>query len=123
MRGYGLPGSMSSAVAPRDLRIEALEAWTRNYAPLSGTPDEFLDADGHSRPHWRHMLLALAAFDPNEMQQRFAAADRRIRNRGLSYRVPGEKDERVWPISHMPLLITEFEWRESRKVSPNERSC
>ena len=46
------------------------------------------------------------------MQQRFAAADRRIRNRGLSYRVAGEKDERVWPISRMPLLITEAEWRQ-----------
>ena len=57
------------------------------------------------------MLLTLAAFDPSDMQQQFAVADRRIRNRGLSYRVPGEKDERVWPISHMPLLITEFEWR------------
>ena len=55
--------------------------------------------------------MTLAAFDPSDMQQRFAVADRRIRNRGLSYRVPGEKDERVWPISHMPLLITEFEWR------------
>src|SRR5208337_1729960 len=43
--------------------------------------------------------------------QSFATADRRIRNRGLSYRVAGEKDERVWPISRMPLLLTEAEWR------------
>jgi uncharacterized circularly permuted ATP-grasp superfamily protein/uncharacterized alpha-E superfamily protein len=57
------------------------------------------------------MLSAFAAFDPNEMRQRFAAADRRIRNRGLSYRVAGEKDERVWPIGRVPLLITEAEWR------------
>ncbi len=57
------------------------------------------------------MLSALAAFEPNEILQRFAAADRRIRKRGLSYRVAGEKDERVWPVSRMPLLITEFEWR------------
>jgi uncharacterized circularly permuted ATP-grasp superfamily protein/uncharacterized alpha-E superfamily protein len=57
------------------------------------------------------MLAALASFEPSDMQQRFAAADRRIRNRGLSYRVAGEKDERVWPISRMPLLIAELEWR------------
>ena len=63
------------------------------------------------RPHWRHLLSTLATFEPSDMQQRFAAADRRIRNRGLSYRVAGEKDERVWPISRMPLLITELEWR------------
>lgn len=109
--GCVLPGQMSSFASSGTFGSRRLEAWTRNYTPLSGTPDEFLDADGRSRPHWRHMLLTLAALDPSEMQQRFASADRRIRNRGLSYRVPGEKDERVWPISHMPLLITEFEWR------------
>ncbi len=58
------------------------------------------------------MLAAFAAFDQNDMRQRFAAADRRIRNRGVSYRVAGEKDERDWPIGRMPLLITEAEWRQ-----------
>jgi uncharacterized circularly permuted ATP-grasp superfamily protein/uncharacterized alpha-E superfamily protein len=57
------------------------------------------------------MLSALAEYEPDEIQQSFATADRRIRNRGLSYRVAGEEDERVWPISRMPLLITEHEWR------------
>ncbi|HTR15131.1 MAG TPA: circularly permuted type 2 ATP-grasp protein [Roseiarcus sp.] len=61
------------------------------------------------------MLSALADCGPSELQQRFAAADRRIRNRGLSYRVAGEKDERVWPISRMPLLIPESEWRRIAK--------
>ncbi len=57
------------------------------------------------------MLSALAEYEPNEIQQSFATADRRIRNRGLSYRVAGEENERVWPISRMPLLLTEEEWR------------
>ncbi|MBV8662288.1 MAG: circularly permuted type 2 ATP-grasp protein, partial [Hyphomicrobiales bacterium] len=46
-----------------------------------------------------------------EIAQRFAAADRRIRNRGMSYRVQGETSERVWPLSRMPLVIPEAEWR------------
>ena len=79
--------------------------------PFPGIPDEFMDEDGRTREHWRQLLSTLASYRPDEMQQRFAAADRRIRNRGLSYRVAGEKDERVWPISRMPLLITEVEWR------------
>lgn len=58
------------------------------------------------------MLSALAEYEPDEVQQSFVTADRRIRNRGLSYRVAGEKDERVWPISRMPLLLTEEEWRK-----------
>ena len=95
-----------------DRASRRLDDWTRNYTPLPGIPDEFVDSEGRSRVHWRRTLAAFAAFDGNEMQQRFAAADRRIRNRGLSYRVAGEKDERVWPIGRMPLLITEAEWRQ-----------
>ena len=71
-----------------------------------------MDPDGRPRRHWLRVLSTLAAYEPSELQQRFAAADKRIRNRGLSYRVVGEKDERVWPIGRMPLLITEFEWRQ-----------
>jgi len=108
-------GRTSPAVAAKDFGAKRLEAWTSGYVPLSGIPDEFMDADGRSRPHWRQLLSTLAGYEPGEMQQRFAAADRRIRNRGLSYRVAGEKDERVWPISRMPLLIPEDEWRQVAK--------
>ena len=106
-----MPGRFTTVVASDDRASKRLDAWTRGYAPLPGIPDEFIDADGRNRPHWQRMLTAFAAFDPGEMRQRFAAADRRIRNRGLSYRVAGEKDERDWPIGRMPLLITEAEWR------------
>ena len=106
-----MPGRISSAVDNKTSGSERFEAWTRNYAPLAGIPDEFMDVNGLTRPHWRRMLSALAEYEPNEIQQSFATADRRIRNRGLSYRVAGEKDERVWPISRMPLLLTEEEWR------------
>ena len=109
--GARLPGRFFSAVADKTSGLERFEAWTRDYAPLPGIPDEFIDPHGLSRPHWRRMLSALAEYEPNEIQQSFATADRRIRNRGLSYRVAGEKDERVWPISRMPLLLTEEEWR------------
>ncbi|WP_342634541.1 circularly permuted type 2 ATP-grasp protein [Roseiarcus fermentans] len=106
-----MPGRSNTAVVSDDRALMRLEAWTKAYAPLPGIPDEFVDADGRSRPHWRRMLAAFAAFDQSELRQRFAAADRRIRNRGLSYRVVGEKDERVWPMGRLPLLITEAEWR------------
>ena len=103
---------MSTAVAAKDSAAERLEAWTGGYQPLAGIPDEFMDGEGRCRPHWRRVLSALAVFGPAEMRQRFSAADRRIRSRGLSYRVAGEKHERVWPISLMPLLVAEAEWRE-----------
>ena len=70
-----------------------------------------MDEHRQMRSHWRNLLFTLAKHAPDEIQQRFAAADRRIRYRGLSYRVAGEKDERIWPIGRMPLLITDVEWR------------
>ena len=109
--GAGLARRIPSTAADKTSGSERLKAWTRGYFPLPGTPDEFMDVDGHARPYWLHMLAALAGYEPNEVQQSFATADRRIRNRGLSYRVAGEENERVWPISRMPLLITEQEWR------------
>lgn len=105
----------SSQIAAPDTGKEGVEVWTRNYNPLPGIPDEFMDSDGRSRVYWRIVLSALADCEPSELQQRFAAADRRIRDRGLSYRVAGEKDERVWRISRMPLLVPESEWRRIAK--------
>jgi uncharacterized circularly permuted ATP-grasp superfamily protein/uncharacterized alpha-E superfamily protein len=99
------------AVPPDDVETR-VAAWTEGYAPLSGIPDEFIGADGARRPYWTRLLDSLAALGPDEVTHRFAAADRRIRNRGMSYRVQGEASERVWPLSRMPLLIPEAEWRE-----------
>ncbi|MFZ2106315.1 MAG: circularly permuted type 2 ATP-grasp protein, partial [Roseiarcus sp.] len=98
--------------APPDAVEARVATWTEGYAPLSGIPDEFIGADGARRPHWTRLLDLLASLGPDDVSQRFAAADRRIRNRGMSYRVQGETSERVWPLSRMPLLIPEVEWRE-----------
>lgn len=98
--------------APPDAVEARVAAWTEDYAPLSGIPDEFIGADRARRPHWTRLLDLLASLGPDDVSERFAAADRRIRNRGMSYRVQGETSERVWPLSRMPLLIPEVEWRE-----------
>src|SRR5271155_3810430 len=109
----GAPLPLSARIAaPLDAVEARVAAWTEGYAPLSGIPDEFIGADGARRPHWARMLDLLASLGPDDVSQRFAAADRRIRNRGMSYRVQGETSERVWPLSRMPLLIPEAECRE-----------
>ncbi len=107
-----MPASARSVAPHDDDTLARVAEWTRGYAPLPGIPDEFIGPDGARRPHWLQLLHALAALEPGEIAQRFAAADRRIRNRGMSYRVQGETSERVWPLSRMPLVIPESEWRE-----------
>jgi uncharacterized circularly permuted ATP-grasp superfamily protein/uncharacterized alpha-E superfamily protein len=88
-----------------------LAGWTAGYAGLPGVHDEFLGADGNPRPHWLHFLQGLAELDAAEISRRFGSADRHIRDMGISYRVHGETGERSWPLSHLPLLIGEAEWR------------
>jgi len=107
-----LPARARAAASPEGDALARVAEWTRDYAPLPGIPDEFVGPDGVTRPHWERLLRALADLGPDEIDQRFAAADRRIRNRGMSYRVQGETAERTWPLSRMPLLIPEAEWRE-----------
>ena len=89
-----------------------LEDWIRDYAPLPGIHDEFIDVDGKSRPHWLRFLNALARSGGDEIARRFVAADRRIRDMGISHRVYGETNERPWPLSRMPLLISSADWKE-----------
>jgi len=39
-----------------------------------------------------------------------------VRSRGTSYRIQGEAKERVWPLSRLPLLIPQAEWREIERA-------
>ncbi len=104
---------VSARIASAAVQVEAqLAAWTADYAPLPGIPDEFIGPDGARRAHWMRLLKQLAAAPSGVVAERFAAADRRVRNRGMSYRVRGETAERVWPLSRLPLLIPMEEWRQ-----------
>ena len=51
---------------------------------------------------------------PDEINRRFAAADRYLRDSGVFYRVYEDPAgvERPWPLSHIPLLIEPSEWRQ-----------
>ncbi|MDB5543144.1 MAG: hypothetical protein JWO64_293 [Hyphomicrobiales bacterium] len=106
-----LPGTRNAARrsggSPR-----RVESWTSSYQRLPGIDDELLDDTGTPRPHWRDFLNALSRIDDEQIDRRFASADRHIRDLGVSYRVYGETNERSWPLSHVPLLITDRDWRE-----------
>ncbi|WP_373288251.1 circularly permuted type 2 ATP-grasp protein [Chelatococcus reniformis] len=85
--------------------------WIEGYRPLPGIPDELFGPDGQPRPYWRRFLETLAAVPAEESERRFAAANRHIRDAGVTYRVYGEENDRSWPLGRIPLLIDEREWR------------
>lgn len=102
--------------AERDIETDEasrrVAAWIADYAPTRDAPDELIDRDGRPRAHWRQFLDSFAAFGDEGLEQRFAAAGRRIDDMGISYRVHGEAKERSWPLGRLPLLIPESEWRD-----------
>src|SRR3981189_1347397 len=86
--------------------------WTRDYVRLPGIPDEFIARDGVPREVWTRFFDAFATLAPNEIDRRFATADRHLREAGVTYRAPGETADRGWPLSHLPLLIDETDWQQ-----------
>src|SRR5580698_5328835 len=104
--------------AQRDTAVEqqhaGLEQFISGYRLLPGIFDEMIDDDGRVRAHWRPFLSMLAALGSDEINRRFAAADRYLRDSGVFYRVYEDAAgiERPWPLSHIPLIIESTEWRQ-----------
>ena len=86
--------------------------WTRDYARLPGIPDEYIGQDGAPRAVWTRFFDAFAALAPADIERRFASADRHLREAGVTYRAPGETADRLWPLSHLPLIIDEADWQQ-----------
>jgi len=89
---------------------ERLSGWLRGYRPLPGIPDELFDATGRPREYWLHFLGDLAEYPEGEIRSRFSLATRHIRDTGVSYRVYGQETEQSWPLSPLPLILSDAEW-------------
>ena len=83
------------------------------YAPLPGVPDELIGPDGALRPVWSAFIVALGAMGGAGVEARKARGDRYLRDAGVFFRQygPDAQIERDWPLSHMPVLIDEADWK------------
>src|SRR5260221_12742917 len=105
----GQAGSQDSRARPGQRRMAQ---WTRAYARLPGIPDEYIAQDGAPRAAWTRFFDAFAALAPADIERRFASADRHLREAGVTYRAPGETADRLWPLSHLPLIIDETDLQQ-----------
>jgi uncharacterized circularly permuted ATP-grasp superfamily protein/uncharacterized alpha-E superfamily protein len=91
------------------------------YSALPGVADEMLDANGEIKPVWLNLITRLSRMSEGELHDRFARADRYLRDAGVFYRTYGAQapgrgtGERSWPISHIPVLIDSSEWEAVSK--------
>src|ERR1700681_4409429 len=73
-----------------------------------------MSADGvPPRPHWAPLMDSLQAIGSEELGRRWARAERRIRENGITYNIYGDPlgASRAWQIDIVPLLIPADEWR------------
>lgn len=91
---------------------DSLPAILRGYALQSGVADELFDAGGRMRPVWRRFIAQLAALSPEAVAMRFARGDQYLRDAGVYFRLysGGPVQDREWPLSHVPVLISESDW-------------
>ena len=108
-QGSGQGNSQGSKARPGNRRVAQ---WTRGYARLPGIPDEYIAQDGTPRAVWTRFFDAFAELTPGDIERRFGSADRHLREAGVTYRAPGETADRIWPLSHLPLLIGEADWQQ-----------
>jgi uncharacterized circularly permuted ATP-grasp superfamily protein len=79
-----------------------------------GNAYDELSADGvNPRPHWAHLMESLQTIGPEELGRRWARAERRIRENGITYNIYSDPlgASRAWRIDIVPLLIPADEWR------------
>jgi len=71
-------------------------------------------ADGVTpREHWTPLMESLRALGPAELARRWALAERRIRENGVTYNIYGDPEgaNRPWRTDVVPLLLPAEEWR------------
>jgi uncharacterized circularly permuted ATP-grasp superfamily protein/uncharacterized alpha-E superfamily protein len=110
-----LPGNRTDVqdrVAARAASQARLDRWLSGYRPLPGIPDELVQPDGSTPEAWLRFLGELAEFPEQEFENRFALATRHIRDAGVSHRIYGDDNERIWPLSPLPLILGEAEWAQ-----------
>ena len=81
---------------------------------LYGATYEESTVDGvNPRAHWARLLDGLRDLGPEELEQRWARAERRIRDNGITYNVYSDPlgVNRPWKIDIVPLMIPAEEWR------------
>lgn len=84
------------------------------YRPEPGIADEMVDAEGRIRPVWRQFTQYLASLKPDDLRRRMDLGDQYLADAGVYYRQydGATSAERDWPLSHIPVLIEESDWKK-----------
>ena len=86
------------------------QGWLESYVSQAGTGDVVRDDMGRGGRWWHHLFDGVAALTEGRLQRLQDRVGRQVDEIGTAFRLPGDPDERPWPLSALPLLIGEDEW-------------
>lgn len=102
---------MASAVADTGYDTAAIaRRWLTDYRAATPATD-MLYAAGLDDPAWNAALEELAERAGDDLTSARERAQRHAEDIGTGFRIPGEGEERPWPLSPVPLLIEKSEWQ------------
>ena len=101
------------------------EALTSGYRAPADRYDEMFAAPGVPRPHWQALYTSLNATSPRELNARISAAERHMRDSGVTYNVYDDPEglDRQWEMDMLPMLISMARKPCSRTGSCLHHSC
>ena len=105
-----MAGQAGQGTVRRTRRGRATGGWRNGPATTPGCPEFPTNISARTARRARSgpgFSTPLPTLAPPEIERRFASADRHLREAGVTYRAPGETADRLWPLSHLPLIIDE----------------
>jgi len=100
--------------SPPEQTGNPVEAPLSGYRTAPGRYDEMFAAPGEPRPHWKGFHDSLNSCSVRDLTARIAAAERQIRDSGITYNVYDDPEglDRQWEMDMLPMLISAEEWAE-----------
>ena len=116
-----VPPCAGAPLAPGlgDEHAAAMQAATGTVMPatavgltsLAAAWDEAVDAEGNPRAHYVAAMAALASLGDDELAERQSRAEAMAEAEGITFRVSGEDEPRIFPTDFFPRIITAETWQ------------
>ncbi|AHE57080.1 hypothetical protein NX02_27470 [Sphingomonas sanxanigenens DSM 19645 = NX02] len=86
------------------------ERWVADYRAATGGGDVLTESQGTAADAWATLFDEIAGIAGGDLGAIRDRVQRQADEIGTGYRMPGESEERAWPVSPVPLLIPEADW-------------
>jgi uncharacterized circularly permuted ATP-grasp superfamily protein/uncharacterized alpha-E superfamily protein len=112
-----VPAQTTVAAPPHRSRVTAEDAPADMFSAYPRAEDRFdelLETGDRPRAHWSGLYGELVKTSPGEIRERLVAAERQIREIGVTYNVYADPQglDRPWDLDVLPLVISAEEWAD-----------